>query len=84
AVRLPRGRWYDTVTERAYEGPGQVLVDAPLDRIPVFARAGAVIPVRGGDGGLQLEVWAPDRGRTGRGLVVPDPGDGWAEPGTER
>ncbi|WP_112468584.1 glycoside hydrolase family 31 protein [Streptomyces triticisoli] len=83
AVRLPRGRWYDTVTERAYEGPGQVLVDAPLSRIPVFARAGAVIPVRGEDGGLELEVWAPARGRTGGGLVVPDAGDGWEDPETE-
>ncbi|GAA4792767.1 glycoside hydrolase family 31 protein [Streptomyces ziwulingensis] len=84
AVRLPRGRWYDTATERAYEGPGQVLVDAPAARIPVFARAGAVIPVRGADGGLELEVWAPARGRTGGGLVVPDAGDGWDEPEVER
>ncbi|MEU5096652.1 TIM-barrel domain-containing protein [Streptomyces sp. NPDC020996] len=84
AVRLPRGRWYDTVTERAYEGPGQVLVDAPLSRIPVLARAGAVIPVRGAGGGLELEVWAPDRGQAGGCLVVPDAGDGWAEPELER
>ncbi|MGW0500666.1 glycoside hydrolase family 31 protein [Streptomyces sp. NPDC003007] len=84
AVRLPRGRWYDTATGQAYEGPGQVLVDAPLSRIPVFARAGAVIPVRGEDGGLELEVWAPARGRTGGGLVVPDGGEGWDEPEIER
>lgn len=84
AVRLPRGRWYDVVTERAYEGPAQVLVEAPRARIPVFARAGAVIPVRGRDGGPELEVWAPARGQTGGGLVVPDAGDGWAEPETER
>ncbi|MFD9133952.1 glycoside hydrolase family 31 protein [Streptomyces bottropensis] len=84
AVRLPRGRWYDTVTERAYEGPGQVLLDAPVSRIPVLARAGAVLPVRGADGGLELEVWAPARGRTGGGLVVPDAGDGWDEPEVER
>ncbi|WP_324788532.1 glycoside hydrolase family 31 protein [Streptomyces sp. H51] len=84
AVRLPRGRWYDTATERAYEGPGRVLVDAPLSRIPVLARAGAVIPVRGAGGGLELEVWAPDRGRAGGCLVVPDAGDGWAEPELER
>ncbi|MFD8523906.1 glycoside hydrolase family 31 protein [Streptomyces capillispiralis] len=84
AVRLPRGRWYDTATERAYTGPGQVLVDAPLGRIPVFARAGAVLPVRAEDGGPQLEVWAPERGRTGGGLVVPDAGDGWEEPEIER
>ncbi|QES51176.1 glycosyl hydrolase [Streptomyces venezuelae] len=75
AVRLPRGRWYDTATGRAYEGPGQVLLDAPLGRIPVLARAGAVIPVREG-----LEVWAPARGRTGGGVrVVRDGGGGELE-----
>ena len=84
AVQLPRGRWYDTETERAYEGPAQILLDAPLSRIPVLARAGAVLPVRGADGGLELEVWAPARGRTGGGLVVPDAGDGWDEPEIER
>nr|WP_187279407.1 glycoside hydrolase family 31 protein [Streptomyces lavendulae] len=82
-VRLPRGHWYDTATERAYEGPGQVVVDAPLSRIPVFARAGAVLPVRGDDG-LALETWAPAPGRTGGGLVIPDAGDGWDVPEMER
>ncbi|MEV0219017.1 TIM-barrel domain-containing protein [Streptomyces sp. NPDC050704] len=84
AVQLPRGRWYDTVTEKAYEGPAQVLIDAPLSRIPVLVRAGAVVPVRGDDGGLELDVWAPARGRTGGGLVVADTGDGWEEPEIER
>ncbi|MFF2864841.1 glycoside hydrolase family 31 protein [Streptomyces rubiginosohelvolus] len=79
AVRLPRGRWYDTATGRAYEGPGQVLVDAPLSGVPVLARAGGVIPVRGAGGEPELEVWAPAPGRTGGGLVVRDAGDGWAE-----
>ncbi|KUO11214.1 TIM-barrel domain-containing protein [Streptomyces sp. DSM 15324] len=84
AVQLPRGLWYDTATGQRHRGPGQVLVDAPLARIPVFARAGAVIPVRGDDGGLELEVWTPARGRTGGGLVVRDAGDGWDEPEIER
>ncbi|MEV7406986.1 glycoside hydrolase family 31 protein [Streptomyces althioticus] len=83
-VRLPRGRWYDTATGRAYEGPAKVLVDAPLERIPVFARAGALLPVRGEDGGTGLEVWAPAPGRSGGGLVVPDGGDGGEEPEAER
>ncbi|MFI6108891.1 glycoside hydrolase family 31 protein [Streptomyces sp. NPDC051310] len=85
AVRLPRGRWYDTVTGRAYEGPGQVLLDAPLSRIPVLARAGAVLPVRGdAEGSGELEVWAPAPGRTGGGLVVRDAGDGWDHAEVER
>ncbi|AJT68817.1 hypothetical protein T261_7215 [Streptomyces lydicus] len=84
AVRLPRGRWYDTATGRAYDGPGQVVVDAPLSRIPVLARAGAVLPVTGADGAPELEVWAPAAGRRGGGVVVPDTGDGWRRPEVER
>ncbi|MFI1109114.1 glycoside hydrolase family 31 protein [Streptomyces physcomitrii] len=83
-VRLPRGRWYDTATGRCHRGPGGIEVEAPLSRIPVFARAGAVIPVLGPDGGTALEVWAPGEGRSGSGLLVPDAGDGWAEPPVER
>ncbi|MET9668547.1 glycoside hydrolase family 31 protein [Streptomyces sp. NPDC006475] len=84
AVRLPRGRWYDTATGRAYDGPGQVLVEAPLSRVPVLARGGSVIPVRGGDGSTELEVWAPAVGRRGGGLVVPDSGDGFEATEVER
>lgn len=86
AVRLPRGRWYDTATGAAHEGPGQVLLDAPRGRIPVLARAGAVLPVRdpAGGGGVALEAWAPARGRTGGGLVVRDAGPGFAAGTIER
>ncbi|MET9499848.1 glycoside hydrolase family 31 protein [Streptomyces sp. NPDC006552] len=83
-VRLPRGRWYDTVSEAVFEGPGSVTVDAPLSRIPVLARAGAVVPVRGEGGGVAWEVWAPEPGRTGGGLTVLEVGDGPAEPGMVR
>ncbi|MBT2469250.1 glycosyl hydrolase [Streptomyces sp. ISL-66] len=84
AVRLPRGRWYDTATGTAYEGPGQVLLDAPVGRIPVLARAGALLPVRGADGSVALEAWAPARGRTGGGLVIRDPGPGFGPGEVER
>lgn len=75
-MRLPRGRWYDTVTEEVYEGPGTVVLDAPLSRIPVLARAGAVLPVASPAGGVELEVWAPAPGRTGRGVFAAGTGDG--------
>ncbi|MFF5568955.1 TIM-barrel domain-containing protein [Streptomyces sp. NPDC012623] len=84
AVRLPGGRWYDTVTERAYGGRAQVSLDAPLSRVPVLARAGAVVPVLDAGGRPELEVWAPAAGRTGGGLVVRDPGDGWEAAEVER
>ncbi|MGH4030425.1 glycoside hydrolase family 31 protein [Actinomycetota bacterium Odt1-20B] len=84
SVRLPRGRWYDTATGKAYEGQAQVVLDAPLSRIPVLARAGAVLPVRGADGGVELEAWAPARGGAGGGLLIRDAGDGWEESAVER
>ncbi|WP_405935795.1 glycoside hydrolase family 31 protein [Streptomyces sp. NBC_00726] len=84
SVPLPPGRWYDTVSGAVYEGPGRVVVEAPLSRVPVLARAGAVIPVRGADGGLELEVWAPVAGRPGGGTVVRNAGDGWEPVEVER
>ncbi len=84
AVRLPAGRWYDTATGRDLRGPGTVELDAPLARVPVLARAGAVLPVAGPDGGTELEVWAPAPGVTGGGVVVRDDGDGWTAPRLER
>ncbi|MGP3991232.1 glycoside hydrolase family 31 protein [Streptomyces sp. 3N207] len=83
-VRLPAGRWYDTGTGRGYQGPATVRVTAPLGRLPVLARAGAAMPVRGSDGRTELEVWPPAPGRTGDGLLIPDPGDGWERPTAER
>ncbi|XQE83781.1 hypothetical protein ACN24L_06770 [Streptomyces microflavus] len=62
-VRLPRGRWYDTVTGRAYEGPGPVVVDAPLSRIPVLARAGRSFPC-----GTRTVSWSLRCGRPRRGV----------------
>src|SRR5207248_2962050 len=44
-VYLPEGTWYDFWTHQRYEGGRGVAVDAPLDRLPLLARAGAIIPV---------------------------------------
>ncbi|MFI8853042.1 glycoside hydrolase family 31 protein [Streptomyces sp. NPDC053499] len=83
-VRLPAGRWYDTGSGRGFTGPATVRVAAPLGRVPVLARAGCAVPVRGAGGRTELEVWPPAPGRTGGGLLIPDPGDGWGRPAAER
>ncbi|HUX87045.1 MAG TPA: TIM-barrel domain-containing protein, partial [Chloroflexota bacterium] len=44
-VYLPEGAWYDFWTQECYRGPGGVQVDAPLDRLPLFVRAGAIVPL---------------------------------------
>ncbi|MGE5594102.1 MAG: glycoside hydrolase family 31 protein [Betaproteobacteria bacterium] len=43
-VYLPEGIWFDYWTDREYEGKKDYLVDAPLDTLPLFVRAGSVIP----------------------------------------
>ncbi len=45
-VYLPRGTWYDFWTDRAYTGPAGVTVDAPLERVPIFVRGGAIVPTQ--------------------------------------
>ncbi len=45
-VYLPEGRWLDANTERVCEGRQAIYVDAPLDRLPLFLREGAIVPSR--------------------------------------
>lgn len=44
AVYLPKGVWYDYYTGKRFTGGRYVLADAPLDKLPLFARAGAILP----------------------------------------
>jgi alpha-glucosidase len=82
SVYLPAGRWYDFWSGQAHDGPATLDVDAPLDKLPLFARAGSVIPnwpvqqyvgERAPDP-LTLHVFPGD----GESLFYEDEGDGWA------
>ncbi len=44
-VYLPKGRWTDFFTGEVYEGGKTYNLATPLDRIPVFAKEGAIIPM---------------------------------------
>jgi alpha-glucosidase len=43
-VYLPRGVWYDFWTDHRYVGPTRIEAPAPLERMPLFVRGGAIIP----------------------------------------
>lgn len=45
SVYLPRGSWYDFYTGKHYPGGTTVIADAPIGKIPVFAKEGAIIPL---------------------------------------
>ncbi len=43
-VWFPPGDWIDVFTGSVHRGPGSERISVPLERMPVFARAGAIVP----------------------------------------
>ena len=80
---LPAGcDWYDFRDGARYAGGREVTVDAPLDSIPVFVRAGSILPLAEGlqyadqrpEGPLELRVYA---GADAAFDLYEDAGDGY-------
>lgn len=46
AVYLPAGTWYDWWSQKSYHGPTHILAYAPLERMPLYVKAGAIIPMQ--------------------------------------
>ena len=69
-VYLPAGEWYDWHTDELHQGSRHVTAPAPMDRIPLYARAGAVVPMLEtapqtthelAPTAIELHVFVPDR-----------------------
>jgi len=45
SVYLPAGNWYDFWTGKQYTGSQTITTDAPITKIPVFVKAGSIIPM---------------------------------------
>lgn len=75
-VYLPDNKkgWYDLNSGEFHQGATDLVVDAPLNVIPMFAQAGSVLPIR--DGNISFE----NKNEEERGLLVsPTIGDGYSE-----
>ncbi len=44
-VYLPKGEWYDFYTNERYTGERWIDADADIEKIPLFVKAGAIIPM---------------------------------------
>ena len=81
---LPAGTvWHEFATGKTYEGGQEVTVDAPLDQMPLFVKAGSVIPVcpehivyadAVADKTLEIQVY---EGADGSFTLYEDTGDGY-------
>ncbi len=43
-IYLPEGPWFDYWTGKTLKGPKNLLLDVPLDILPLYVRGGAIIP----------------------------------------
>ena len=82
-VYLPAAAaWYDFWTGKSLTGGQEIEADAPLDRMPLFVRAGSILPM-----GPQIEYATQDpagpielriyRGADGKFDLYEDAGDGY-------
>jgi len=64
-VTLPRGSWYDFWHDERYKGSNTVQIPVQLDQIPLFVKAGSLLPMEEGQA-LYLHVYVvpADRGMT--------------------
>ena len=45
-VYLPKGsKWFDFLTNEVYEGGQEVVADAPLEIMPLYVKAGSIVPL---------------------------------------
>ena len=71
--------WYDYWTDAYYEGGQWIRADAPLEKIPLFVREGAVLPL--GEAALSTQELSPALqvkvypGRDGEFLLYEDQGE---------
>ena len=73
-VVFPGGRWHSFWDDGSFEGPTAVSVQAPLEELPVFVRAGTVLSLEGEH--LELHIY-PDTVGSSEHLLYSDDGDGY-------
>ena len=80
-VYLPKGGWYDFWTGKIFRGGKTVNANAPLDIIPLFVRAGAVIPMLSKEiystlglrpDEIELHIFAPAESGTFKSYLMED------------
>jgi alpha-glucosidase len=45
-IYLPEGSWYYLYDGRRYAGNAEIIIECPLHKLPVFVKAGAIIPMQ--------------------------------------
>jgi alpha-D-xyloside xylohydrolase len=82
-VYLPAGtKWFDFWTDRLFDGGQTITADAPLEKMPLFVRAGSILPMTGPmqfvdekpDAPYEIRIYC---GADGSFTLYEDAGDGY-------
>jgi hypothetical protein len=81
SVWFPPGKWSDWFTGATFTGPSQQTLTVPLDRMPVFVKAGGIIPEQAATSHVGADPNAPTTlrvypGQSGRFSLYEDAGTG--------
>lgn len=86
---LPSGTWFDLITDEIYNGPSPVVVEAPIDKIPVLVKGGSILPLQE-EKELVLHLYPPtitaeavQKGKL-ESWLYSDEGDGYGESRADR
>jgi alpha-glucosidase len=77
-IHFPQEGWYGLWDDGFISDAGKKLVPAELNRIPVYVRGGAVLPMARDPMTLELHVFLPEAGPLD-GQLYSDEGDGYQE-----
>jgi alpha-D-xyloside xylohydrolase len=83
SVYLPQGTWYDFWSGERVAGDQTIAAAAPIDRIPLYVRAGSIVPMgpeveyasEKSDTPIELRIY---RGSNGQFTLYEDQGDTYA------
>ena len=82
SLYLPEGGWYDYYSGKYFKGGRYIDVDAPLDKVPLFVKAGTVLPTmpvqqyvsENPDADLYIDIW-PEEGCSDEYVLYEDDGE---------
>ena len=79
-ITLPPGEWLSFWSGDLHQGGQRITTPAQLETIPIFIRAGAVIPLEVAPNTLEL-IFYPDEHSAAVGRIYYDAGDGYSDSG---
>ncbi|MEO7176388.1 MAG: TIM-barrel domain-containing protein [Saprospiraceae bacterium] len=82
-IYLPEGQWYDLLDDNLFAGSQTHLVELLIDKIPIFVKAGSILPLQGlvqytaqaPEGPLELHLYAGSA--SSEWIWYEDQGDGF-------